>query len=694
MCKFCFTPLSFFILFLHNNSSFSQCTTIPIPLTQRVTQAAYIVQGRVVEQHGYKDAITGSINTLNKIKINAWLKNYQDREEIFLITPGGVLENRATRVFPSFEVAVDNEYIFFLEKEDKKAGDNNFRNQYPGQLQLLCYADAQGAILYRKDGYYDLFSEKPVTGTALFQSIANICGQQALTVSGKLYKPEMESIDPIVQSSCPIVFGSYPAITNAGTISPGDFLFIYGSCMTGCSVSYTGTNTQGYAAYNLISSDYIYQTDDSILVKVPENAGTGIAHVCAGLNSSLGVICNYSLLGINSSYSGFSQPIRQRYYLRNMNGLGGYTFLYNNNFNSNTAAAYAFSRAISTWRCATGVNIRANGTTPISTAAADGVSVVMFDNTLPVGLFARTTTQLIAGATVTCSLDSTVWYLSEVDFQFNDPPKPGFTWQYGPALPSSSQYDFESIGLHELGHSIGLGHREALGEVMHYTIAAGASSRAPFPHEIEGEVIKLNYSIVPTCFNPAGSGTPMMLANCLLPVSMGALTGIRLDKKVNQLNWNTYQEINNHGFSIQRSASGQNFTTIGFVPGAINSSTERNYEYRDLLAGEPPWFYRLQITSLDGQIKISSTVYVPGFKNNDWKIWITDQEKGISIFRNLGITDQGTFQLYSSSGQLVLVKKINTTSTNLPVNNFAKGIYYYRLISNTTIVTGKLILEY
>ena len=693
MQKFYFYQVIAFLLLSVSGNALGQCMVSPVSLTQRVNQSAYIIQGKVTEQRCYIDATTGSVNTLNKISVNAWLKNYQNRNEVYLITLGGVLGNRATKVFPSLQVTSGSEYIFLLVKENKKTGDNDFRTQLPDQLQLMSYADAQGAIIYQKEGYRDMFAKKLMKEEILFQQIANICNQHPVFTSNKENDTPKKLAPPIPQCPIPAQVFLFPDVTNAGTVDSLDFVSLWDENCAGTPY-FTGTDPAHPFAYISVYSDIFYNpVTGFITLKIPEEVGTGPFYEPV-TNTISPFTVNYSHHAIYSNYSGFSQVTRQRYYLRNINGLGGYSFLYNNTFNSNTAAANAFSRAIVTWRCTTGVNIRKGGTTAIATVAADGSSVVMFDNTLPAGVFARTTSQYNGAATGTCNLFNTVWYMSETDFQFNDPPKAGFTWQYGPGVPVATQYDFESVCLHELGHAIGLAHRNAVGQVMNYTIAAGASSRLPFVYEIEGVVKRLSYSTVPTCFNPAGSGTPMIPANCALPVTMGTLTGKRIDKNTNQLNWNTYQEINNQGFSIQRSANGQNFTTIDFVQGAINSTTEKNYVYKDLQAGEMPWFYRLLITSLDGQTKNSTTVYIPGYKNTDWKVWVTEKENGINVYRNPSIIDQGTFQLFSSSGQLVLAKTINSSSAIIPVNNFPKGMYYYRLSAKATLLSGKLLLEY
>lgn len=93
---------------------------VPLSLQQRVEQSAYIAQGRVTAQHCFTDSQTGSVNTLNTIEVNAWLKNDPGKTAIYLITEGGVLNNRATIVSPSLQVYKDMEYVFFLQQDAVK----------------------------------------------------------------------------------------------------------------------------------------------------------------------------------------------------------------------------------------------------------------------------------------------------------------------------------------------------------------------------------------------------------------------------------------------------------------------------------------------------------------------------------------------------------------------------------------------
>ncbi|MCO6495617.1 MAG: T9SS type A sorting domain-containing protein, partial [Bacteroidetes bacterium] len=61
----------------------------------------------------------------------------------------------------------------------------------------------------------------------------------------------------------------------------------------------------------------------------------------------------------------------------------------------------------------------------------------------------------------------------ELDIAF----KKTFSWEYGPDAPTMSEYDFESVALHELGHGHQLGHVINSGNVMHYAISNGVTRR-------------------------------------------------------------------------------------------------------------------------------------------------------------------------------------------------------------------------
>ena len=97
------------------------------------------------------------------------------------------------------------------------------------------------------------------------------------------------------------------------------------------------------------------------------------------------------------------------------------------------------------------------------------------------------------------------------------------------------------------------------------------------------------------------------------PVTLVRFTGINNNGDV-LLNWVTASEKNNQGFDVERSIDGINFKHVGFVKGAINSSTLRNYRLLDegafKAAQSNKLYYRLKQLDLDGKFEYSNTVTV------------------------------------------------------------------------------------
>lgn len=693
----------FTLAFFFNFKAASQCVVSPVSLEKRVASSSAIAQGRVIEKHTYIDESTGSVYTLNKVSVNAWLKTPSSQAEIEVITLGGVYEGKATIVYPSLQLNKDEEYIFFLEGNNLRYDDKKARLKNPSAMQAMVYADMQGAIKNEGNNYKDLFAKNPVSELALFSKITTLARSRVLTPGGKEFaaRKVVSTSSSAANARVTAVSGFLPASTNGGTILPGDFITISGSGFgaTAGSVFFRNADNGGSSFISSgVASDITSWSDVSITVKVPSGAGSGTFIVAGPTNMGSGtpLTVGYTHSEINDDFSGFGGVVtRQRYYLRNKNGTGGYTFAFNNTFNANTAAVNAFNRALSTWQCSTGANFISSGTTAIAAVADDGTNTVFFSAGLPAGVLGRATTQLSGSANGGCNNTNTVWWANDVDVEFRpDPPATGITWQYGPAAATASQIDFESVSVHELGHAIGLGHRIAPGAVMHYALSNGSTIRTPAATDITGATVKLNYSTAATCFNPTNSGSPMQLAGCTLPVTFISFSGRRTDKLTNDLNWEASHSNNNTGYAIERSADGENFSQLGFLAETNPTIAEQSYKYTDTKAGIYPWYYRLKQTDLDGKYTYSKVIFIKGDNNNNWRAFASPDGNTVNLYGNLPTGNAVKFQLLSSSGQQVINKPVSNSITTISTSRLAKGIYYYKIIdnSNSLLLSGSLLL--
>ncbi len=99
--------------------------------------------------------------------------------------------------------------------------------------------------------------------------------------------------------------------------------------------------------------------------------------------------------------------------------------------------------------------------------------------------------------------------------------------------------------------------------------------------------------------------------NCLIPVEMVYFTGDAIAKGIS-LEWATETEVNNYGYYIERREQGQaienHWEAIGFVKGANNSSSRREYSYLDegVQIGTT-YQYRLRQVDFDGTFDCQSS---------------------------------------------------------------------------------------
>jgi hypothetical protein len=701
------TPLSrvliVFLLAISFQNLFAQCMYYPVTVEQRVSKAQYIVLAKITEKHTYIDQATGHVNTLNKLSVNAWLKNYSDTKEIYIITLGGIYENIATQVNPSLQLDQQHEYLLMLEADNSLCDDKNFRAKNPQALQVLTYADVQGCLPNNNNSYFDLSDKSVKTEQQVFQKIQNLTGQQARYTSGDFFQPRTPV--QLNDMQIDVVGGFSPTTTHGGTIVPGDFITINGSGFGASAGTVFFTNADdGGATFTSsgVASDIVSWADGSITVKVAAKAGTGPININGAMTSGSNLTIDYSHSAINSNFSGFGATTRQRYYFRNMNTKGGYTYQYNttSGFSANAPAMAAFQRALISWRCATGINWRIGANTANTLNGLDNINVVMFDGTLPAGTLGRATSTFQGSATGGCNVANTVWCAADLDIQFYpDPPVSGFPWEYGPAAPSFSEYDFESVALHELGHHHGLNHVISAGAVMHWALANGSFNRTLSANDIAGGNARIAYSTPATCFNPSaalcGSGpmTTIGAGICAtLPVNLTAFTGERINFSSNKLKWTTAQEENSKAFYIQRSANGTSFSDIDFVNAAGSSTQSLNYFYDDKKAGPYAWYYRLRMIDIDGVEKLSSVVFIDGEQSNQWKVWAGEKGDKIYLFNNISIGSNAVLKIFATNGQQVMIKTISAGANEINAGNLSRGIYHYQLAYEGKIITGKLLL--
>lgn len=677
----------------------------PVSLESRIINSSTIAIARLKSKHSYWDQNHHNIYTLNVMEAKAYLNGNNNQTEIAIITEGGIVENQAQLTCPETDIIPETDYILFLEAENHEVDDKRYRSSFPNTVQCRAVAPIQGALPFQDGKYHDVFDANPKSEAALLEQIERITGVRAYQPTGNHYLARQhdecinqnnERLTVVITSIEDGNAGSGPYF--AGTIDTGKELIIHGSGFE--STRGTGkvefdNADDGGATFTPLpnTSDYISWSDTEIRVKVHENGGTGLIKVTAngGSSDTEPITIDWALNPANHIFYNWPSAWRNQIEFVDTNGNGGYTFHYSTvgGFSGNSDATAAFERALTTWRCDSGINFEISESNTSAGFADDNISAIMFASIG--GALGTTTTRVHAIASEACDMVDTHWHVREIDFRFSSTT----SWFYGDGSCTSSQYDFESVALHELGHAHDLGHVIDNTGLMHFSIGtcnnANNIRRTLSATDSEAAAYVMTYSTNTNCIESPSPMTPVPLESCsLLPVELIKFSGKPVDDAV-ILNWQTATETNNDFFTLERSFDGRNYETIAIVKGKGTTHQIQFYEFVDHSPALGVNYYRLKQTDFDGTFEIFDQIvavdFVEGVKA-EVRPNPVNQDYFQLVFNSSG-GDDLVVEIYSVAGKLLYKEIFNTDKDlnylDVALPGLSNGIYILKASQNNFV---------
>lgn len=452
--------LFFFFSGVAANTISAQCSMVLLNNEEKFAQADAIFEGKVIDQFCYTDA-AGNIQTLNKVEVRSVLKGTAVNTIIQIQTPGGVLADRAQLYFPGLNLQVGEQGLFYCTEKDG--------NYFPVAL-------SQGFVPYEQ------VTEK----------------SSAVQISG---------ISPLN-----ITAGTQDEITITGS----DF----GNTQGTGSVSFRNADNGGAGWVTIAPGPhYTMWSNNMIKMLIPTYTQNGIKVAGSGnvkvTTASGETVQSAQQLNIQYALSElvYNNQIG-KISLAGVDVNGGYTMEMSSLFAQNEGATSALKRAMTTWRCNTGINLSLDTINYLHAIPAfnDGLSSISFDEQglLPSGALATTVISVSA-----CSNEGVMnWQLSEVDMVYSS----SALWHMGSGQPFINYFDFESVALHELGHLHLEQHNNNTASVMYYRLNSGEIKRHLFNDSgLDGGIEVMQNSINPgyTCSNYPHI-TPLNGGNCSL----------------------------------------------------------------------------------------------------------------------------------------------------------------------------------
>ncbi|OJV55250.1 MAG: hypothetical protein BGO31_20140 [Bacteroidetes bacterium 43-16] len=166
-----------------------------------------------------------------------------------------------------------------------------------------------------------------------------------------------------------------------------------------------------------------------------------------------------------------------------------------------------------------------------------------------------------------------------------------------------------------------------------------------------------------------------------VPLPLGLLSfDLKRNGNTVYLNWKTSSNATIVDYQIERSADGILFSRLGNR--TVNDSG--NYEFTDLSPLTGDNFYRLAITSKDGNVTYSevkrSFMPTPEKANN---LLYPNPTTGM-LFANVPEAAVWNLQLTDISGRMVFTSKFSAQTNSLSIASLPNSIYFYRLRDTNT----------
>ncbi|GAB3827712.1 T9SS type A sorting domain-containing protein [Hymenobacter jeollabukensis] len=572
----------------------TRCLLLPLDPARRAQAATLVVEAEVLSQRSFWNDAHRRIYTANTLRVYKLLKGqWAAAAPLTVVTEGGAVGDTLQTLTNTLRLSPGQQGLLFLTPAS-----------FAGAARpeaWAAYASRQGFVRYDvvTATANEPFRQYPLLDEAFYRAQTALTGQalRELAPNPALAAALLRRQQPAEARgvNAPLITGFSPRAIVAGadsvlTISGAGF----GTAPGG--VEFRNADDGGVSFTRVNARDVLSWSDARIQVRVPsysstaDPAGSGTFRVVTADQQMatspvlLPFTVRYALTNVQETTSG----VTYRAGHINQNGAGGYTFQPDPALAPNAAALAAFGRALSNWRCQTAINWDLGSARAARGIGNDGVNALEFDQgtELPANILGRTTSTYLGCREANGNIR---FWVREIDMQFDD----GVSWQFGPGTPSGSQFDFETVVLHELGHGQQLNHVIApvVGGVpqlvMHYAIGRGQLTRQlNFNRDVLGGYAVQLGSVLPGACGPASEQ----------PAPLTAPLAAQLQNGRALLSWTTRNECSGMTFSVERSPDAQTWTRLAQVP----TTGATTYTYTD---GQPlggTSFYRLQVQLANG----------------------------------------------------------------------------------------------
>ncbi len=636
---------TFFTLFFICQTLKSQCVLVPLTLEERVNASTLIVEGIVSSQKSYWTDDNGMIMTSSTIQISKIYKGASliSSSSVDVVTAGGTIGLKAVKVEPELELTEGEIGIFMLVN---KHGD------------WVAESGPQGIIRIDKHTAEasDVFNAYPAN--SIGNTVKDLVKSEPVNINEWLTKVRVSS-----KRAAPTITSISPATITAGTST---VLTIKGTnfetAIDTNSVQFRNADDGGASFIKALKRDYVSWSDTMVRLIVRAKAGTGKIRMVIGGN---GVVTSNDTLKVSYAHLNVVSGDTIGYETQQigMNSNNGITWKMNKAFFDSAGARGAFTRSLERWRCGTFINWDTLGRVNHSSIKSDGVNMCAWDTSsaMPSGVLAQCFS--FWGG---CFSPGLKWYVNELDIRFRIKPTTGTNWNYTSGNATSTQFHFESVAVHELGHGHQLGHVINTPVVMHYSIGNGQTKPSLSTNDISGGTYVITKSATAVCGKNAH--TKLNSGNCAMVAPNANFMMNKLAICKNETI--TFTDSSQGNISAYAWNFGANAT-----PATANTKGPHTVTYS---AGGIKTI-TLTITTIQGNLQKIKTADVKNDARMVSKFTYVAEEKGTVTFTNTSNNPVAS-QWYFGDG--------DSSTVTSPVHTYPSGgTFQVKLVSTNTCET-------
>ena len=158
------------------------------------------------------------------------------------------------------------------------------------------------------------------------------------------------------------------------------------------------------------------------------------------------------------------------------------------------------------------------------------------------------------------------------------------------------------------------------------------------------------------------------------------LFNVRCNGNIVNINWKTATEQNSSYFEVQRSENGINWSGIGQVTAAGNSSTEKSYSFTDNNPLVTAAYYRIAEFDIDGRTQYTSIIKNDCGQTGSIKLWPNPVATQLFISISATAKSAAVIHVYDTKGALIKKQQTELVAgsniINVDMSKLANGIYH------------------